>query len=223
MTAMSFGYKTAWFAVHTADTRAVADALGLRNLRPSSAEDGIAAGYGEAGQVFLTPPVRGWTLAMSQGFLDLADGAPPAFAGLLPRLSAELQAEVQFFASHRVAEAHAWARATHGELARAYAYNGCQGEVQIDQGGQTADEIALGHRFFNPAAPQASGDAYWERDDLRYPNEEDVMQVAGAWSVDPQSLEALRDGFLADGGVTSAAASKASTPTPAGKPWWRIW
>jgi hypothetical protein len=220
---MSFGYKTAWFAIRTADTEGVARALGLRNLRPAPAEAGIAAGYREPGQVFITPTVDGWTLAMSSGFLDLADGTPPAFADRLPQLSAELGTEVQFFASHRVVEAHAWARAARGELSRAYTYNGCNGEVQIDHGAQTPDEIAFGHRFFNPAAPEAGDDAYWAREDLRYANEEDVMAVAGAWSVNPQSLEALREGFLADGDAPTAAAPAVPPPAPAQKPWWRLW
>lgn len=213
---MSFGYKTAWFAIHNPNTEAVARALGLRQLEPATAEAGIAAGYGDRGKVFITPPINGWTLAMSSGFLNLADGNPPVFASKLPQLSVELGVEVQFFASHRVVEAHAWARAAHGELNRAYTYNGCSGEVQIDLGGQTPEEMALGHRFFNPDAPEAGNDSYWERNDLRYAHEEDVMEVVGAWSVNPQSLETLREGFLADGGASTVA-------SPAHKRWWKIW
>ena len=221
---MSFGYKTAWFAIHTSDTEAVTRALRLKNLRPTRAETGIAAGYREPGKVFITPAVDGWTLAMSSGFLDLADGTPPAFADRLPKLAAELGTEVQFFASHRVVEAHAWARTAQGELGRALAYNGCNGEVQIDLGAQTPEEIALGHRFFNPSAPEAGDNAYWDRDDLRYIDEDDVMQVAGAWSVNPQSLETLCEGFLADCDTPASAAAAASPgPTTARKPWRQIW
>ena len=220
---MSFGYKTAWFAIRTSDTEAVARALGLRHLAPASAEAAIAAGYREPGKVFVTPAIDGWTLAMSSDFLDLADGTPPVFAGMLPKLSAELGTEVQFFASHRVAEAHAWGRAAQGDLSRAYTYNGCNGEVQIDLGGRTPEENALGHRFFHPSSPEANDDAYWERDDLRHANEEDVMAVAGAWSINPQSLEALREGFLADGDAPAAATPAAQVPAPAHKPWWRLW
>ncbi|MEO6277524.1 hypothetical protein [Roseateles sp.] len=219
---MTFGYKTAWFAIRATDREAVARALGLKHLTPAPADAAITAAYREPGKVFVTPALDGWTLAMSSGFLTLAEGTPPPFLDRLRRVSAELGTEAQFFASHRVVELHAWGRAALGQLDRAYCYCGHSGETSVDAGNQTTQEVQLGHSFYDSSSPEARTDAYWERDDLRFANEEDVMEVAGLWSVNPQSLEDLREGFLADGELPAVPAAPA-VPAPAKKPLWRFW
>jgi hypothetical protein len=65
-----------------------------------------------SGKAFVTPPLSGWTLAMSTGFFDIADAEPAQFPELLVKLSAELGTEVQFFATHRVVRTTA-VRAAH--------------------------------------------------------------------------------------------------------------
>jgi hypothetical protein len=216
---MTFGYKTAWFAIHATDREAVARALGLRYLTPAPADAAITAAYREPGKMFVTSALDGWTLVMSSDFLTLAEGMPPPFLEMLRRVSAELDTEVQFFASHRVVEAHAWARAARGELQRAYCYCGHSGETSVDAGDQTAEEVQLGHSFYNSSSPEARTDAYWERDDLRFANETDVMRVAGLWSINPQGLEDMHEGFLSDFLVPPVPAA----PTSVKKPWWRLW
>lgn len=216
---MSFGYKTAWFAIRATDSDAVARALKLGRLTPTPADSAIPAAYREPGKVFITPAIDGWTLAMCSGFLDLTDGTLPTFVDKLRTVSAELDTEAQFFASHRVVETHAWARAARGQLQRAYCYSGHAGETSIDLGEPTAEEIRLGHCFYNPSSPDARDDTYWERDDLRFANEEDVMQVAGLWSVNPSSHDPMPDGLLADLDMPAALPQ----PTPLRKPWWRLW
>jgi hypothetical protein len=170
--------------------------------------------------VFITPALDGWTLAMSSDFLTLAEGAPPPFVDMLQRVSAELDTEAQFFASHRVVEAHAWARASLGQLHRAYCYCGHSGETSLDVGDQTPQEVQLGHSFYDSSSPEAGTDAYWERDDLRFANEADVMLVAGLWSIDPQSLEDMHEGFIGECVVPPAAPA---VPASVKKPWWRFW
>jgi len=220
---VSFGYKTAWFAARSTDATALAQALGLVNLRPATADVATAAAYeSNRGHAFITPVLEGWTLVMSQDFLDLAGGSPPSFVDLLCKASAELGAEVQFFASYRVCEVHGWARATQGQLGRAYVYDGSSGDIGIDHGEPTADEVALGHRFFDPACAEARDDTYWERTDLRHVSETDVMQLADLWSVDPSTRDDMPDGLLAD--VEWFQAVPPAPPPPVDrKPWWRLW
>lgn len=218
---MSFGYKTAWFAARTDDATALAHVLGLHNPTPMPAQAATAAAYeSQRGKAFITPALNGWTLAMSSDFLDLADGSPPRFLELLRQASARLGTEVQFFASYRVVETHAWARAANGEVHRAYLYDGCSGETTLDLGPPTPQEIALDHRFFDPSSPAAQHDAYWQRTDLRFPDEKDVVQVAGRWSIDPSVEKPMADGFLANLDAPRAAPSP---PPVADKPWWRFW
>ena len=45
--------------------------------------------------------------------------------------------------------------------------------------------------FFDPSSPDAESDDYWDREDLRYPEEDDVMTLAARWSVSPMDIESL--------------------------------
>ena len=195
---MGFGYKTAWIAAHTSEGPRLGAALGVRNPAPSPAEPAIAAACSATGKAFVTPPIDGWTLCVSDSLLELADVRPPEFGPLAERLSRELGCEVQFFASHRVVEEHAWARAQGGKLVRAYLFVGDQGEKVVDVGPATAEERELGFAFFDPSSPDADADEYWERQDLTYVGEEHVMALAGRWSVNPTELDEIGDGILGD-------------------------
>jgi hypothetical protein len=132
---------------------------------------------------------------------------------------------VQLFATHRVVEAHLWARAIGGSLVRAYSYVGESGEKRVEIGEPTPEEVALDLRFFDPNSPDAEEDGYWEREDLRYPDEEDVMRVAERWSVNPSALTSVPEGFLADVlPRRPSSAQRTSGRLPATKnPWWRFW
>ena len=197
----SFGYKCAWFAVKGDAPLFVATELGLRNLRPSSWEDGIEAAYERASprQAFLSPPIDGWVLCPSTAFFKFAEGKRelPSF---LPNLSRQLRTTVQFFLTYRVPEFHVWGCAEDGELTRLYGYIGERGETLFDIGDQTDAEISLGFRFFDERSPEASKPNYWGREDLTFPDEGHVMQLAGKWSIDPTTLDEREadDGLLGE-------------------------
>jgi hypothetical protein len=226
---MSFGYKTAWFAFRTPETEVVLRALRLSSPVPAKAQAAIDAAYAHgspelSGKAFVTPPLSGWTLVMSTGFFDVADAEPAHFLAKVAKLSAEAGAEVQFFATHRVVEAHTWARAVDGQLVRAYSYVGESGEKKVEIGDPTPEEVALNLMFFDPASPDAGAEGYWLREDLRYPDEEDVMRVAGRWSVNPSALTDIPDGFLADMPSRSVpTTTPPATPPVQKKSWWRFW
>jgi len=86
--------------------------------------------------------------------------------------------DVQYFGTHRVVEYHGWARVVKGKMVRQYSYVGDQGRVLCDYGKPTHEERNLGLNF----------------DQGRFPNEGDVMKLAGAWSVNPTTLEELKLG-----------------------------
>ena len=89
-------------------------------------------------------PVPGWTFAHSRTQLRAGlDATQDAFPGWLEGLSRRL-GEVQFFATDRVTEYHAWARAQDGRLLRAYCYLGQRGDVMLFVGSPTTDEDELG-------------------------------------------------------------------------------
>ena len=180
--AIAFGYKTIWLAVRTESPRAVVEALGGKS-RPATWREGLAETTG----LFVTPSIDGWVLVT--GNLEAADTTDPSTALSLPKaLSTGLATEVQYFGTHRLVEWHSWARVVRGEVVRAYGYVGESGKTLFVVGKATVDELALNFDFFDERSPDASNAGYWERTDLRYPGEEDVMRIAGRWSVDPTTL-----------------------------------
>jgi hypothetical protein len=206
MRAESFGYKNAWVAVKDRRPEAVAEALSLRNVRRCDWDAGIRAAYQypSTGSVFVTPQIDGWVLCVGFPLFGPAEGRPPAFGRLAAELADKLQSEVQYFATHRIVEAHAWARARPGGLERAYLYVGESGETLLDDGSPTADEQAT-------------------LKDLTEVREQHVMALAARWSVDPSSLGErnleVGDGLLGNFG-------EPPPPSPPARPhrkrWWKL-
>lgn len=220
-----FGYKNAWFAVKGGEAGKMVRALAFEPGGLCEWSRGIDAAY-ESGsrQVFITPEIDGWTICVGTDLLDLADDN--RFAELTGALAVTLQTEVHFFATHRVVEAHAWARATPEGLVRAYRFIGERGETATDVGAPTQEEQELGFRFFDERSAEAEDDEYWDREDRSFPTEENVMLLAGRWSLDPTLLEG-RDiensvGLLAKVPGSSEPASPVK-PVTTKKPWWRFW
>ena len=185
-----FGYKNAWLALSTSDTNAVVRALGLIQTQVANWETGIDAAYQwrsrNEQRVFVTPPLEGWTLAVGIALEEFLETRETLCASI-GQWSLEF-GEAQLFGTHRVMEAHFWARAQRGHLMRVYSYDGSSGNVYFDSGAQTPEEIALGFNFFDPNAPKANDESYWERADLDSPSESNVMQIAEAWGLSPQKL-----------------------------------
>jgi hypothetical protein len=218
----SFGYKVSWFAVKASGTAAVIDALELKDAVPANWASGLAAANPEAFSrdgdrwLFVSPPINGWVLAVgfwlpypaAETHDDIAAKFDTMFALLATRFD-----DVQFFASHRVSDYCAWARAVNGGPVRIFAYDG---EVLMNLGGQTPEEAKLGlpdltglslsdaeDRTFRVAeeldaeqeklvASGLSQDEAYERAHANgrhaFPNEDDVVELAALWSIDPTHL-----------------------------------
>jgi hypothetical protein len=117
-----FGYKIAWFAVRSEDPKKVAAALELTNVQPAGWKYGVAHAYGNVEndyRVFVSPPVRGWVLALGLPILFEADDhAKTRMIELSRRFS-----EAEFFGSMRVSDVYVWGRAVDGRVVR-YFYEG---------------------------------------------------------------------------------------------------
>jgi hypothetical protein len=178
-TAVSFGYKSIWLAVGGCSADVVADTLRLRRRRPTSWSEGVKVAYDDG--VLLTPAVSGWLFVVAARASVLLDPSTVGFPDWLARLS-EQWGLVQYFATHRVVETHAWARADHGIVERAYCYLGESGRVCVDVGERTPEEVELGI-----GAPAEDEDGWL--DDI--PDEDDVLALAGRWSANPGELDGL--------------------------------
>ncbi len=167
--------------------------------------------------VFAAPPVSGWTLVAgfwlpepyipSQGPRD-GSKFEELFTGLMNRF-----ARVQFFGSYRVVDYCAWARAENGKVVRIFSC--ADGEVYANLGEQTPEEARLNFaRLDGLAPPEATRRLYEAAEDIEaeqnaliaggvpereaqakvsrmrraLPNESDVVELAGLWSVDPTQL-----------------------------------
>jgi hypothetical protein len=182
-----FGYKCQWLAFKSEATQAIADAVFLRNANTCTWQDGIAAAYGS--KLFVSPPVDGWTFVIGNRLPDCGrpDGpnwSPDRCTPLLVHLSRQFN-EVQYFASHRVVEYHAWARACAGRIVRAYSYLGEQGVTIWNRGELSDEEASLGFTRSSEGSPDEEA-VFAEL----IPDEEFVMQMAGRWSINPQTLGA---------------------------------
>jgi hypothetical protein len=213
-----FGYKVSWFAVRTDDATKVIDALGLAEAAPANWASGLAMAdrYSREGNswLFVSPPVNGWVFAVSSSLPypigETHDDVGRKFDALLSRLMARFD-DVQFFGSYRVTGFCAWARALNGKPERMFAYN--DGQVLTNFGDQTPDEAKLGFpdlsglslpdaddKIFAVAEEQSAEEERlvaagisWEEALAKIgrsalPDEEDVVELAALWSIDPTQL-----------------------------------
>lgn len=179
---VGFGPKNAWLAVPSVSAMELADALGIAALEPADWSAGVDFAYDRAERgVFITPPLRQWTLCVGGPvFVDRK--------GFAAELSARLGGrEVQHFGTHRVSEGHFWERAIGGRTMRYF--REYDGEQQQD-GELTQEELACGFKINLSDAELAAlddGDDGW--DDYWIANENFVFALAGAWSIDPSMIE----------------------------------
>ncbi len=184
-----FGYRMAWFAVRTRDTRGVVEALGLTQMQSSNWRSGIGSVYddkiGET-HIFVSPPVNGWTFVVGlplphpvgAGFVDKFT---PLFEGLGSRF-----VEVQYYLAYPLIDFFAWARIIDGKLLRAFAI-GDEGIV-LNIGKTTKDERSLGLKLFELRGVKGrKGDAGGAI--ILHPTEAHVMRLAGRWGIDPINIE----------------------------------
>lgn len=109
----------------------------------------------------------------------------------LLRLS-DLFGSALVFATHRVVGYQVWAKAVGGSLVRGYGFVGESGRTFWDEGEMTPEELELGFAFFDNRCADAEYDFYWDREDLTFPDEMNVMGIAGKWSVSPHELDSYR-------------------------------
>ena len=207
-----FGYKISWFAVRTEDAEAVVVALKLGDVQRANWESGIDLAYERSGNtgaryaVFVTPPIAGWVLAVGKGLPVFDQEGEDSecrsdFLTLFMNVAAGF-AEVQFFGTYRVVGYDAWFRARNGVIEREFSI--ADGQVCTNFGPQTAEERALGFLDLGERSAEAATDyicdcmeTYGDSDSddghkcPLMPSEENTMALAGAWSIDPTTLEEL--------------------------------
>lgn len=183
---IGFGYKTSWFAIKANSPKDVLASLGLSALNESNWENGINNSYGNL--AFITPSIDGWVLITGTKLVT-ADSKKNInkISNTLNTLSEEF-GEAQFFSTHRVVEFHCWIKSINGKTNRVYSFLGEANENIAVSGLPSVFEKR--YKLVNSFLPEAKAEEYWESENLTYPDEDLVMQIAGDWSINPSILDA---------------------------------
>lgn len=186
---VGFGYKCMWVAVKSTDQSEIADFIGLQKAQMANWQSGIENAYN--GKVFITPPVDGWILLVGYGLpQERTDDELIQIKNFVNKLSKQF-GEAQHFASHRVVDYHCWIKSINGELVRVYSFIG-ESFKNIEVFGELS-EVEKKYKFGNTLSKEAMDESYYEREDLVYPDEEIVMEIAESWSVNPTNLDGRTD------------------------------
>lgn len=197
----TFGYKMGWFAIRNANKKNVLTALGFTIIKEVGWNEGIDTIYDDIDNtVFITPPVNGWTFVIGRLTADAGGEVDVVnVEKFITNLSKQF-GEVQAFATHRVVDFHHWMLARNGSLIRSFAYCGENGEVLTNKGKLTQIEESYEWdqllKFCSDEEDQTDefdgfSDEGDELDEFWLPDEETVMEVAGAWSINPTEIEDL--------------------------------
>jgi hypothetical protein len=198
----ALGRDMAWLAIRTDDTAAVAAALDLTRLRPANWSSGVGAIYDpeiSSSLVFITPPIKGWTIVAGEALpIPTGETLVDKMTPLLRHLAIEFPA-VQYFASFPIIDFYAWTRFEKGRRVRAFAVG--DGGVIWNHGKPSQEERQLGLSYIEiRGIRERHGDVGGELQ--LYPTEEHVFAIATGWSVNPMETEALRAqsgvGLIAD-------------------------
>lgn len=161
---MPFGRDCNWLAIRCDDPLSVVREIGFQIDRIAGWDEGLSGATEEGGgKVFVSPVVKGYVLVVGVNEID-----DPS----LLRSISESFADAQYFGTRRAVEYHAWMRAAAGKVSRAFAYLGERDEVTADLGDPTRAEVEAG--LFDKGGM------------VRPPDEEDVLDIAAAWGVDPR-------------------------------------
>ncbi len=201
-----FGYKMAWLAVRSRDTRAVVEELGLIAAEPCNWKSGIGTVYDDQlgnDHIFVSPPVNGWTFVVGLALpypvsRSFADKSTPLLEHLGRRF-----VEVQYFFAYPPLDVFVWARLLEGRVLRAFAIT--DSGVVWNRGRTTREERTLGLKLFDFRGVRGrKGDAGGEM--ILYPTEEHVLSLAEKWSIDPTGLDDVEVPNLSLGYIALAPA-----------------
>lgn len=181
---LGFGYKNKWMAIKSNSKEKVADFFKFKNIQECNWANGVKFGYDG---IFITPEINGWILILG---IDVFDLETSNTKELLKKVSTEF-GECQLFLTHRIVEYHFWGLARNGKIERLYSYLGDSESNLIIEGIPT--EIKKKYNFVNTFLEEAKNDTYWERDDIDFPNENIVMEIAEVWSINPTKIADYQD------------------------------
>lgn len=186
-----FGYKTTWFAIQGADINAILQCCpNLINRKRTTWKDGLEEVENSLSKVFLSGTYEGWTFIVGLGLYEPSQ--PEDITNLLLKFG-QIAEEVCYFSSHRTVSSYGFARVVRGKIERLYCYVGDEGHIYKTKGERTEAERALSLNL-------ALKDEDLFEDGFDEIDEENIFELAGQWSLDPQLLigEEEQESIIAD-------------------------
>ena len=178
-----FGYKCNWLAVSTTDIEKLAIAFDLTETTPCNWEYGIHYAY--EGRYFVTPPVNGWTFIVSRSLPFAEDMESVQLIKVMLIDLSKTFGHAQYFGTMRVVGYDSWIKAEDGHIVRAYSIS--DGSNFIVEG--TPTDAEKKYNLANTLSEESQNDpGYFDRTNIDWPDESMTMEIAGAWSINPQDL-----------------------------------
>lgn len=185
-----FGLKMHWLAIRSEDSEKILACLPSEHeLRRINWDKGLGYAYRHRSNVFVSPPVQGWTFIVGWGIPEFSDVRRAAFDDFTAPFL-QTFADVQYYGSYRVVDYVAWGRAEGGTWQRLFAY--CPNtDLLYSEGAQTDTEQALGlidiRSLDELLASSEEDHDHW----LESLDEETPLRLAGKWSIDPDTLPSI--------------------------------
>lgn len=179
---LPLGPRACWLAAAAPPDKLI-PALGLRQVAPSTWQEGL-----HLGRTFITPCVQGYTLAVGLPSPDPdAEVVSDPLLLFLEALSQKVR-RVGYFGLDPGQALTAWALAEEGTIARAYAYVG-ELQATVWRLGLPSEAERELPAFFDETDEESDDPGYWQRTDLVYPEPRHVLQMARAWTRDPDASD----------------------------------
>jgi len=172
----NFGYKMAWLAIRNTTPQDIIQKLYLPDMQTINWDVAMDRIYEKDDPIIITPRIHTWCFVVGRYLYDLG-----SYSDDLTKLKnrivefSNVFEEVQAFATHRVSEYHHWLRAKNGKVDRCFAYVGESGRILCNEGEITDEEKQF---------PWDKLETFqW------FPKEQDVMIIAGKWSINPTLIQ----------------------------------
>lgn len=186
-----FGFKCCWFVVKSDNLEKVLQSLNLSNTQANNWFHGIENAYRfHKKKVFISPPIKGWIYVVAASSLPRIETEKGM--SLLIQLSRDF-GEAHYYGTLDSVDYYGWGKAIAGELIRGYAH--CEGEELLDSGDQTEEEIQVLNKrkeIWVKERDPSTGEVIKVLRKLGI-GEEQVMELAGLWSINPQTLEDYKE------------------------------
>ena len=170
-----FSHIGGWVCVKGNTVEQVISALGLKNPTPANWESGVRAADRNFLKKCFVAGAGGYVVAIGYCPFGVKMTVKEELA-TLGNAAAQLE-EMTCFATQSVVDLHVWAK-YRGTLVRGYGWIGESGEIYLNKGEPTPEEIALSYTDFIQDT-----NCDWET--ARFPDMENVQAMAKAWGLAP--------------------------------------